>query len=67
VAEVIRKPTTINVIKGSARPYIWVVFYAGLLEYLIPNNTKKEAKISVVDSIASAISAYELQKSLPSR
>jgi hypothetical protein len=27
-----------------------------------PNNTKKEAKISVVDSIASAISAYELPK-----
>jgi alpha-L-fucosidase len=30
--------------------------------YLIPNNTKKGAKISVVDSIASAISAYELPK-----
>jgi hypothetical protein len=39
-----------------------VVLSAGLLEYLIPNNTKKEAKISVVDSIASAISAYELKK-----
>jgi hypothetical protein len=39
-----------------------VVLSAGLLEYLIPNNTKKEAKISVVDSIASAISAYELPK-----
>ena len=30
--------------------------------YLIPNNTKKEAKMSVVDSIASAINAYEFPK-----
>jgi hypothetical protein len=28
----------------------------------MPNKTKKEAKISVVDSMASAIRAYELPK-----
>jgi hypothetical protein len=60
---VIKKPTTKKVISGSALPcpYGWFSS-AGRLEYFIPNKTKKDEKISVVDSMASAINAYELPK-----
>ena len=58
VADVIKNPTTKNVIKGSALPcpYGWFLS-AGRFEYLIPNKTKHDEKISVVDSMASAIKA----------
>ena len=50
VADVIKNPTNKNVIKGSALPcpYGWFLS-AGRFEYLIPNNTKHDEKISVVD------------------
>ncbi len=60
VAETTKKPTTAKVINGSAFPcpYGWFSS-AGLAAYFKPKRTNKEEKISVVDSIASAIKAYE--------
>jgi len=63
VADVTRKATTKNVINGSIFPcpYGWFSS-AGRFAYFKPNSTSREEKISVVDSIASAMSAYELPK-----
>ena len=44
------------------KSYRMKIIRTRMFAYFNPNNTKKEAKISVVDSIASAISAYELPK-----
>ena len=55
----------INTSEGKLRKRILtlsVILNIGLLAYFKPNKTKKEENISVVDSIASAIMAYELPK-----
>ena len=58
VADVTRKATTKKVINGSIFPcpYGWFLS-AGSFAYFNPKRTRSDEKISVVDSIASAISA----------